>query len=188
MSPRIFLTFVLSLAPVIAGAQTTVFESKDKGGTVFSDQPSPGARQVDLPPVNVIQGPGMPPPQASAPATAAATPYSHLSVVSPASGGTLWTNTGEFDLQVQARPALQTSRGDAFRVKIDGRALARTFSGPAIGVSESDWARADATNNVLHSLQVSIVDQGGVVLMESAPVQFYLRRHTLAPAAAPRGR
>jgi len=186
MSLRIFLTLALSLAPVIAGAQTTVFESKDKGGTVFSDQPSPGARQVDLPPVNVIQGPGLSPPQADVPAALAATPYSLVSIVSPANGSTLWTNTGAFDLQVQARPALQTSRGDAFRVRIDGKVLARSFAGPAISISESDWARAEATDNVLHSLQVSIVDQGGTVLMESAPIQFYLRRHTLKRKASPR--
>ena len=189
MTPRILLVLTLSLLPAVIAAQPAIYESKDKGVTTFSDQPSPGGRPMDLPLVNVIPGPGVAPPQAPASTPqAAATPYSQLSVVSPASGGTVWTNTGDFDLQLQVRPALQTRRGDAFRVKIDGKTLARTFSGPAISIAESDWARSEATDNVLHSLQVSIVDQGGAVLMESAPVSFYLRRHTLAPAKAPRAR
>jgi hypothetical protein len=187
MTPRLLFAITLFLLPVMAGAQAIIYESKDKSGSSFSDQPSPGARPVDLPPINIIEGPGAPPPQAPAPDTAPTT-YSQLSVVSPANGGTLWTNTGAFDMQVQARPALQSSRGDAFRVRIDGMTLPRTYPGPAISISESDWARADAADNVLHSLQVSIVDQGGAVLLESAPVQFYLRRHTAAPTAAPRGK
>lgn len=185
MTPRILLAMVLSLAPLIAAAQPAIYESKEKGGTVFSDQPSPGARPLDLPAPNIIEGPKLAPPQTEVPA-AAPVSYSQLMVIDPADGGTLWTNTGDFDMQVQARPALQTQRGDAFRVKIDGKALAPAFSGTAISISAADWARAEAADNVLHSLQVAIVDQSGVMLIESAPVKFYLRRHTQAPKAAPR--
>jgi hypothetical protein len=178
MTPRILFAIALSLLPVMAGAQAVIYESRDKSGPSFSDQPSPGARPLDLSPLNVIEGPGAPPPPAAAP-DAAPTPYSQVSVVSPANGGTVWTNTGAFEMQASARPPLQTGRGDGFRVRIDGQVVPRTFSGAAISVSETDWARAEAADNVLHSLQVSIVDQGGAVLLESAPVQFYLRRHTI---------
>jgi hypothetical protein len=177
MTPRTIFCLALILLPAMAAAQTAVYESKDKSGPVFSDQPSAGARQLDLPPPNVIQGPGAPPPQPPAP-VAAPTPYSKLVIVSPENGGTLWSNDGAFKLQIQANPRLQTQRGDTIRVSIDGNALSTAFSSASVNVSAGDWNRAAAESNVLHTLQVTIADQSGAVMIQSAPVTFYLRRHT----------
>lgn len=123
MTPRILLVLTLSLLPAVIAAQPAIYESKDKGVTTFSDQPSPGGRPMDLPPVNVIRGRAWRRHKLAGVNTAG---RSHalqpVDVVSPASGGTVWTNTGDLDLR-PVRPALQTRRGDAFRVKIDGKTL-----------------------------------------------------------------
>jgi hypothetical protein len=179
MTYRTLMALLLSLVPIFAAAQTSVYESKGESGPVFSDQPSPGATQLNLPPPNVIQGPGAPPPQGPAPTPAVApTPYTKLVIVDPENGGTLWSNDGAFDMQIQATPRLQTQRGDVVRVKIDGNMLSRAFSGTTLNVSATDWNRAAAESNVEHTLQVIIVDQNGAVVIQSAPVSVYLRRHT----------
>ncbi|HAY27510.1 MAG TPA: hypothetical protein DCY47_08430, partial [Candidatus Accumulibacter sp.] len=66
MGRRHFLLAGLLIA-TLAAAQP-VYESRDRAGPVFSDMPSPGAREVPLPPVNVMDSP------ASAATPAAAQP------------------------------------------------------------------------------------------------------------------
>src|SRR3954462_15585931 len=92
---------LLATTCTLASAQTTVYESKDKAGPVFSYQPSftdqpSAAKPIVVPPANLSQGLG----QAQQPASAApAPPYSTLAFTAPADGGTIHTNTGAFDIR-----------------------------------------------------------------------------------------
>jgi len=172
MMAQLFIAMLVAVLPALAAAQGTIYESKDKAGPVFSDQPSPGGRPIDLPPPNVIQVPSTPPQQA-APA-APAPVYSSLAIVSPANQDAIRSNTGAFDVRVQVQPALRS--GDVIRVKLDGTLLPQSFSSADFRVTDSDWARAANPNNVEHTLRVAIASASGAVLIESAPISFFAQR------------
>jgi len=162
------------VAAVLAGqcaaavAQTTVYESKDKAGPVYSDRPASGATLVELPPPNIIGRPTLapvaPPPQPSAPG------YRSLAIVSPAEQATLHSNTGSLDVSVRADPRLRAS--DRVRVTLDGHLLSPSFRSTSLHIGESQWQGAAIGDSVEHTLQVAIAGGQGKVLIESAPVRF----------------
>ncbi len=173
MTRPLLVAIALAIGPTLAAAQSTVYESKDKAGPVFSDRPSTGAKQIELGPANVIQT--TPVPQQATP-TATAPYYTALAISSPENEGTIHSNTGAFDVSVQLQPALQSARGDRIIVRLDGRPLKRRFSSVRFGVTEADWQNSANPDNVEHTLQAVVVDKGGAVLIESAPVKFYAHR------------
>ncbi|HEX6829206.1 MAG TPA: hypothetical protein VF104_09520 [Burkholderiales bacterium] len=161
----------------LAAGQGTIYESQDQAGPVFSDQPSPGAREMNLPPQNVIESPRPRPAEPTAPAPASQTPYySAVAVSAPANGETIHTNTGAFEIDVQASPDLR--EGDRLQVKLDGTLLPETYRSTRIQVTEADWQGA-ATSDVQHTLQIAITDGQGEVMIESAVTGFYAHRATV---------
>ena len=106
MTRPLLVAIALAIGPTLAAAQSTVYESKDKAGPVFSDRPSTGAKQIELGPANVIQT--TPVPQQATP-TATAPYYTALAISSPENEGTIHSNTGAFDVSVQLQPALHIS-------------------------------------------------------------------------------
>lgn len=178
MPAKVLLLMLLAFSSGFVTAQGAVYESKGKDGPVFSDQPASGARPLDLPPLNVIEQAPLPP-QDQMP-DAAPAPYSQLTIVSPANGSTIHTNTGAFNIRLQVNPALRVRRGDTLRVKLDGNPLAQGYSALAIHITEADWTSAATSDNVQHSLQAAIIsNQDGSVLIESAPVRFFVHRATV---------
>lgn len=158
----------------------TVYESRDKSGTAtFSDLPSPDARPVTVSPTNVV--PSTPPPaQASAPAPAnAPPPYRRLTIVDPPNDGTVRSNTGAFEIQVRSSPGLRSSAGDRVRIVLDGVVLRGSYDSTQIRLTEGDWQTAAGGGGVQHTLQAAIVDKSGQLLIESAPVVFYVQRATV---------
>jgi hypothetical protein len=164
---------MLAVACAALHAQTTVYESRDKGGAVFSDKPAPGASAVDLPSANVLE---MPKPEAvitPAPVQMT-TPYRSLTFASLEQGATVHSNTGAFDFTVRATPFLRP--GDHIRVRLDGTLLAGSYRSINLHLSEADWRRAARSSSVEHSLQVSIVDDRGQVLVTSPTIRFFVHR------------
>ena len=161
------------LLPALAWAQSPIYESKDKAGPVFSDQPSPGAKRVPVPPPNVIviepSAPG-----ASAPAAPFA--YRTFAIATPEPQGTIHSNTGAFPIELAIEPPLR--KGDILRVKLDGKLLDGRYSAPDVALTEADWAAAANLDNAEHRLQAAILDANGKLLAESAPVSFYVHRAT----------
>jgi hypothetical protein len=174
MKRTIWLTVaILSLWSIAAAAQ--VYESKDKSGApVFSDTPTKGAKQVDLPPPNVADTPQPVPPQ-PLPAPAAAR-YTQIAIVSPAQQGTVHTNTGAFDVQVSLSPELQP--GNVLMVTLDGNTLPGRYPSANIALTEQDYQAAAASTHE-HSLAVAVVDSNGKVLLSSPTVSFYVSRSTV---------
>ena len=175
MPAKVLLLMLLAFSSGFASAQGSIYESKGKDGPVFSDQPSSGARPLELPPLNVIEQAPLPP-QDQMP-DAAPAPYSQLTIVSPADGSTIHTNTGAFDMQLQVDPGLRIRRGDTLRVKLDGNPLAQGYTALEIHITEADWASAATSDNVQNSLQADIIsNKDGSVLIESAPIRFFAHR------------
>ena len=169
---------LLSLLVVATATAQPVYESHDKAGPVFSDSPSAGARELVLPP---LADPAPPPPGSSSalPAPPVVEPYTALNIVAPDNGGTIHSNTGQFTVQVSIRPDLQSRRGDALAISLDGTVLPTTRSVLQFDITPSEWQTA-AGDNVEHQLAVAVVDRSGAVLMTSAPVRFYVHRASVA--------
>ena len=165
---RKVLPLLICLLPIAVLAQT-LYESKDKEGPVFSDTPSPGAQPVDLPPPNVIDTP-TPVQQQSQPD---ASGYTSVAILSPQNQGTVHTNTGEFQVNLALNPALQAS--NAIRISLDGSQLPTLRYTLQFNITSNEWQSA-AKDNVLHQLQVAIVDDSGNVLITADSVQFYVHR------------
>src|SRR3954468_827084 len=132
MKTRSFAAIILSLWSVFCAAQGTIYESRDKAGPVFSDQPSAGARPIEVPPPNLMQGSPSP---AASPAPAAAPYYSSFVIADPANGDSIHTNTGAFDMRVQPVPGLRTADGDRIRVKLDGTLLPTSYASATISLT-----------------------------------------------------
>jgi hypothetical protein len=178
MMTRLPLAVLLAAWCTLCAGQGTVYESKDKAGPVFSDQASPGSKPVQLGPPNVIDvGPSVAPTGSAAPVAS----YQSLAIAVPADGATIHSNTGEFAVRVRAKPSLQASQGDGIRIKLDGNLLPRTYSSSSFRITATDWQGA-ATSDTQHTLQAAIVNSGGAVILESAPVNFYVHRATVNKA------
>ena len=167
---------VCLLGATLAPWAQTVYESKGKDGPVFSDKPSTGATSVELPPPNVVSAPAAPPP-APAPSAPARPHYSKLSILMPEAQGMVHTNTGAFDVAARVQPPLRPA--DRVRVQLDGRLVPTVFRSTKLRLSEADWQATAAGHDGEHVLQLAVVDAQGLVLVESAPVRFFVKRATV---------
>ena len=162
------LSLLIFLLPAVVFAQT-VYQSRDKEGPVFSDTPSPGAQPVDLPAANVIDTDTLTQQQTQP----AAPGYTAITILSPQDEDTLHTNTGEFQVILSLTPALIS--GNAISVSLDGKQLPTLRYSLQFNITPDEWQRA-AADNVLHKLQVAVVDDTGNTLISANPVQFYVHR------------
>lgn len=185
MKTSICLAIVLAFSPLLATAQTPIYESRDKTGPVFSDTQTPGATPVDLQPITVIQTPKIAP--SSAPQqTAPVANYGQLLITSPANGETFWVHSGNLLVQVYLQPQLNSTMGHTLRLRVNGNLLPRSFTSNTISVAQGDFTLAADTDNIEQSLQVAVVDANGKVLIESSAVSLFVRRHIQYKRATPR--
>lgn len=179
------------LLPGVLPAQT-VYESKGPNGPVFSNQPSPGAKVLVLPPLNVMEAPPPAPPPsppgasaappappgtASSPATATAA-YRSFAIVAPEDDGSVVANTALFEVRLSVDPALRIGDGHAFAVSVDGRPVVQRFTATEFTIPPEFWGDELPPPNQRHQLAAAIVDRDGRVLKQAAPVVFYLRHAT----------
>lgn len=162
-------SLLLLLLPAVAPAQ--VYECPGQDGPVFTNTPCPGGKRMDLGPPNVIDT-GKPPQPGTA-AQPAVSVYTALTIASPENGGTIHTNTGQFQVSLDLTPALQG--GDAVSVSLDGTQLPTLRYSLHFDITPEEWESAAAAN-VEHTLQISVVDRSGNTLIAAAPVQFYVHR------------
>ena len=162
-------SLLLLLLPAVALAQ--VYECPGQDGPVFTNTPCPGGKRMDLGSPNVIDA-GNPPQQTGA-TQPAASAYTSLTIVSPENGGTIHTNTGQFQVSLDLTPGLQG--GNAVSVSLDGTPLPTLRYSLQFDITPEEWESAAAAN-VEHTLQASVVDRSGNTLIAAAPVQFYAHR------------
>jgi len=171
MRPTLLLALLL---PIMASAQTTIYECQGNDGPMFSDRPCPGAKVLDLPSPNVIDT-GAPPAQ-SAPPQAVAPAYTAFSILQPGDRGTVHTNTGQFSVSLTLTPALQ--EGNSIVVSLDGTQLPTLRSSLQFDITPDEWQEA-ATDTTRHTLSATVVDGSASVLISANPVQFYAHRATV---------
>ena len=172
---RLLLAVLFAWCSTLVMAQE-IYQTRDKEGPVYSDQPISGANPIALPPINTYATPPVLKPSAAEKSpTGASIVYERLAITDPENEGSIHSNTGDFDVQWEAVPPLDARRGDAVIVKLDGAPLPQSFTAMPLHIGPVDWQQA-SSESVKHRLQLLIVNQEGAVLIESAPVTFYMHR------------
>ena len=188
------LLVALALAfvwPVSAAWAQSVYKTPGGSGQapVFSDKPLPGAREVSLPPLNVIES--------AEPKTAPTTrghsdqggekgsvagesvpTYRSFSVVFPENEGSVVANTAVFEVRLAVEPALQLGAGHAFVVSLNGRPVGQRFTATEFMIPPEFWGDTLPPPNQRMQLDAAIVDRDGRVLRQALPVSFFMRHAT----------
>ena len=151
-----------------------IYRWVDEDGVVhYSDQPHPGAEEVELQSAPAIN---MPTPRRP---TAAGTPatttdeqqstaaYESLAVASPAAEETLWNIGGVLNVSLNLQPALQG--GHQLRVYFDG--IPQEVSGTQFQLQE--------VYRGAHNLQAEVLDGNGQLMIRSEPIRFYVQQTTI---------
>lgn len=194
------LSACLLLGATTASAQP-VYETKGANGPSFSDKPQPGARAIELKPLNVIDSAtltgGNPADKSVAPPAKrkaasektvnekpagdkeSTVAYRSFSIVFPENDGSIVANTAVFEVRVAVDPALRLGEGHAFAVSINGRPVGQRFTATEFMIPPEFWGDQLPPANQRQQLGAAIVDRNGAVLKEAAPVQFQLRYATV---------
>lgn len=184
---RAFLFAVLMSATAMVWAQG-VYVTPGDHGPVFSDKPQSGAKEVTLPPLNIVVPPKAP--KRTAPAKAetkssgpareeAAAGYRTFSIVSPEDNGSVVANTAIFEVRVAVDPPLRLGDGDAFVVSINGRPVGQRFTATEFMIPPEFWGDTLPPLNQSMQLDASIVDGVGQVLKTALPIRFFMRHATV---------
>lgn len=151
------------LLPLVAAAD--VYEWVDqKGRTVYSDTPRPGAKRIPMPEFAPVPPP--PPLEGRAGEDTAPVPaLSSLRIVRPTQGETIHDNSGTVPVEWAVEPAA-AGLGLNFRLVLDGQPLSGLQAGSRFilqGVERGE-----------HTVQVTAVDRNDKELATSNKVTFYL--------------
>lgn len=155
---RAFVFTGTVLACALCSAQT-IYESKDKNGNpVFTDQPQPNARPVELQPVNTTPGTrssATPPPE-----TAAFGGYRKVRLDVPSSiPNGLAPNTIGIELQPELQP------GHRWQLLVDG-----TARDEGTGTSST----IDRLERGPHRLQLNVFDEKGAIVGASPDTEVFV--------------
>lgn len=156
-----------------------VYVTPGEKGPVFSDKAQPGAREVSLPPLNVME----PLPPAAKPIApdggaerakpdTAAPAYRNFSIVQPENDSGVTANDAVFAVRLDVEPPL--AQGHAFSLSINGRAVNRRFTSTEFLIPREFWGDEAPPNNQSVQLEASIVDAQGKVLRRAAAVRFVM--------------
>jgi hypothetical protein len=169
-----FLVIVLSALSSGSLCAGTVWKWVDKGGiTHYSDQPVPGAVQVDLLSPQTYDADQATIPAANRTAKtsseAAASSYAGIAITAPTNEETLAGTGGQVSISVQVEPGLQA--GDSLRITMDGQTVSQPDS-TATTLLLNDVARG------AHTLTASVVGPDGRPLIQSSTITFFMQQQS----------
>lgn len=165
---------VLFGLPVLAAKLYVWYD--EKGTPHYTDQPRPGAKEIEIQPAQGYT----PPARSSAPAAAAAppsqprnaapaNPYARIEIVQPANDESIVNTGGRVDVVAVVEPEL--APGHLTWFLLDG-----------VRQTELQGGATQATLEVprgTHRLSIQITDQAQNVIATSAPVTFHVRLPTV---------
>lgn len=164
------LLLIAGLLAAFAG-YADVYRWVDENGQVhFSDRPREGAERVELQEPQTFSAPASRrPPRTPDNSSADQAPFSYetLAITSPGQEETLWNIEGQLDVSMRLSPRLQ--RGHELRLYLDGQQVEQLQAG-STRVRLTDVYRGN------HSLRAEVVDAGGRTLIQSEPVNFFVRQ------------
>ena len=188
--------FVLCLSSYAALSQTqTVYEIRGPNGAIYSDKPMPGARAIELPPLNVVDFKSVSPATftAASPLTSvrksesgkavALSGYRRFSIVAPEENGLIVAPSAIFEVRLALEPALLLGEGHFFSVSINGKPVDQNFTASEFMIPREFWGHTLPPPNQRYQLSARVVDRDGATLNEAAPVLFTLRNEAVRPLA-----
>jgi hypothetical protein len=183
MSPSGLIALLLGLLPCTLSAAEIYKQVLPNGTTSYSSEPGPNAEKIEPSPPQVIS-PLQPLPisdpdqdqRASTPAVV----YSQLSVVEPADDQVIWSNEREIDVSVAIEPALKTAQGHHLVLLLDGTPVTQPSGETRFSLSDIDRGS--------HTLVAEVHDALGRVLLQSSPVTFHLKQHSVLQPSRPLAR
>lgn len=182
LAVQLAIAALIFYLPVAAPA--TIYKSIGPDGQViYSDQPQPGAKEIELPPEvppsppSVI-APEPTPTMGKTPGKVRETPtltekppvtgYNKLAIIKPENDEAVRANNGVVDVDLALEPALDTKAGHQIAVTLDGKELP--------DIPASTQFQLNNVDRGTHSLQAQIIDAEGKVLARSNTVTFHLQR------------
>ena len=187
--------FIFCLPFCAALAQTqTVYEVRGPNGPLYSDKPMPGARAIELPPLNVVDfkssnpatfAPPPPSPSARKPESgkAIASVYRNFAIAAPEENSSIVAPAAVFEVRLALEPALLLGEGHAFAVSINGKPVGQRFTASEFMIPPEFWGDTLPPPNQRYQLSARIIDRDGATLKEALPVVFTLRNAALRPRA-----
>jgi len=181
--PWVGCLLAAALAPSIATAARVYKSKAADGSTVFSDQPSPQAREVDInvpapaaPPMPASTEPSEPASKGASEPETAPVAYETLKITAPTNDAVFWFADGPVKVQTEIDPPL--AKGDVLVPYLNGTPQGK-------GVAGSGFALTDLDPNT-YELAVAIRDANGRELKRSETVRFHYRRQSInLPARKP---
>ncbi|KMQ73547.1 DUF4124 domain-containing protein [Marinobacter subterrani] len=169
MNPRSgLITGLLFVLAVPASAE--VYRNVDAYGNVtFSDEPSEGAKAIEVKPVTTIT---LPKPEVvqetdklREEVQKEGAVYESVSFVYPDNNQAFYSGSGDIQFQVQSTPGLQP--GHKYEVTLDGQPVGQSASG---SIAVSNVFRGT------HEARVHIVDENGVQIKTGPSISFTVHR------------
>lgn len=166
---------LILLVFICATVNAQVYRRTGPDGQVyFSDQQGPDAEQVEVAPVQTIRMTPVPgqtditEPSDNEQQDHVAVAYTVFNIVSPTSEEGVRANDGNVTVQLSLQPELIT--GHRIVLKIDGEDGKETSTGDGMSFELSNLSRG------LHSVEATVVDEEGNVLIQTGSVSFNVLR------------
>jgi hypothetical protein len=166
----LLLTMVLGSSSLCAAV---VWKWVDKNGvTHYSDQPVTGAVQIDLQNVQTYKAEDAAIPESTKPSRppTGPKPYASIGISAPTNEQTLTGTGGQVTVSVQVDPSLQS--GDSVRLMMNGQVVSEPSS------SATNFELKDVPRGT-HILLASVVNGEGQIVIQSAPVTFFMRQQSV---------
>lgn len=174
---KVWSAVILAGCLLCAQAET-IYKAPGDSGPVYSDAPTPGSREINLPPPNIVQPPPKLPPAPQEIATekvpAQAERYRIFHIIQPEDGGSVAATTTAFEVRVAVEPPLQTEFGHAFTLKLNGKAVSKRYLFPEMLIPPEFFGDTIRVPQQF-LIEVNIVDSRGKVLLTAQPVEATMR-------------
>jgi len=158
----------------------TVYKWVDADGvTHYSDQPNPGAKQIELSPTNVVSSEPVTAPSTSKPAAAAPPGAAYSCVIFRPENDEVFLNTSTISARMRLNPEL--APGDQVAIAIDGKRVPNQPTGALEFVIPN-------VERGTHTLSAAVYDRTGTQqLCRTDSVTFHVRQPSVqAPVKAVR--
>lgn len=169
---------VLSFNVLAADAQPTekeIYKKTDKSGVVeFTDMPSKDTKPIRVPPMNTFKQKPLPRKAAQPKSPEAVNLYTQFAIVSPSNNTEVRENAGNVSVQISINPPLKSAH--TIKVTIDNGEKT-SLTGSLLVFNFANISRGT------HKVQAFILDPSNNVIMESAIVEFHLKRFIFKPPA-----
>ena len=175
------LAFLAMFTGSAGAEEKPIYRSIAKdGSTVFTDQPDPAATLIKPAPLNVMDSPVKPPAVATVPGTPAPAPaelpvsvIDNIVIEHPLDEQTFIDPGEQILVEFSTSPASSLPTGTSANVRLDD-ALVVTGSSYQMPVNVPERGT--------HRLQVQLVDEAGLIIVESDVIQIHVKQHVAGSA------